>query len=652
MGASCPNSIARPAIPAESNGVEYAYDEATGLLSVQLDEAWLGQPSRRYPVLVDPSVLLYGNGNDTYVNEGTPGNNSTALTLNVGRGPNGNRNRAFIKFPTSSVAGMNIHEATLNLWQAESSGCANTPIIAYAVADDYPWTNATSWPGPEIDNDLVSTSISSGVGGGPSCPAAVVSGDLTRLTRLWADGLLPNEGLALRALDETLYSQYKKFGSAQTYVPPSLEVTYSVPGLSGAPDTPHNLAPQGVIAGPQPSLTASYSDPQGDPGVVVFRTYLESTGELIATYVSGQVSSGATATVTSSALTLDQGVEWTATARNVSATSYSTTSDLAPLVYPSVYISSPAQYSLADGTTTFGASLAPGVSPASVEFLIDGVVTTTDGSSPYSASGLVSGADDGYYVVSARLVGGASSGTESPPHGVYVGIDPDTGVAPGSGASDESAGLGSPNYTNMMPTYDVPDCEDGVPSNWANGTPCQADNSTHTVHVGQVGYMGTPTREALRKSFDATDLAIQIRETPVYSVDFETDVLYRRNDSMPNNYFGDMFCDDRVYGNRHVRCDQFYVRFNVENICDVRYWCTVGDSDDRHRRRAIACHETGHTVGLVHGSSGNGTVNGVPPDNDDLFLMCMRTGTSVGLEDYYLLGPHNVEEINDQYPRP
>jgi hypothetical protein len=78
-----------------------------------------------------------------------------------------------------------------------------------------------------------------------------------------------------------------------------------------------------------------------------------------------------------------------------------------------------------------------------------------------------------------------------------------------------------------------------------------------------------------------------------------------------------------------LRCDQAYINFLYAN-------------PSQNYARALACHETGHAVGLLHGE--DAYTSGIR--NDDSRLGCMVTPVN---GDLRLLGSNNVANINDVY---
>lgn len=159
------------------------------------------------------------------------------------------------------------------------------------------------------------------------------------------------------------------------------------------------------------------------------------------------------------------------------------------------------------------------------------------------------------------------------------------------------------------------DCFDGT---LRRGALCQTDNAALTVYrQASVRASGKRNiRTTLNNSYDTTDLDVRFTR-PVYTGSAETDVIYRVRD-VPGTAVGITFCNDAV---TDTKCDQHYVTFQNQP------------------GRAIACHETGHAVGLLH-----------PTDADPRrseFNPRFRCMTNVPTSPF--LGLHNSRQIDSTY---
>ena len=125
----------------------------------------------------------------------------------------------------------------------------------------------------------------------------------------------------------------------------------------------------------------------------------------------------------------------------------------------------------------------------------------------------------------------------------------------------------------------------------------------------------------LLSRYDTTDLHILWDLSPTYSGANETDIVYQTRADVPAGLLGITWCDDAISTRR---CDQHYVAFRT----NVPGW-------------DLACHETGHAVGLVHGTQSWPALI----DNAAL-LECMRNPLAPGVST---VGAVNIGNINGFY---
>ena len=161
---------------------------------------------------------------------------------------------------------------------------------------------------------------------------------------------------------------------------------------------------------------------------------------------------------------------------------------------------------------------------------------------------------------------------------------------------------------------------------------CKADNSTQTVYIAGLGpRMKQWTQQTLDFSWGTLDLTIVYHSTPVLSGSAETDTVYAILENDPTFELGTLgraWCEDK--DGITTRCDQHYVEYNgtlLAGRSDIELW-------------QIACHETGHTFGLTHGSDASPSVSDQHAD-----FRCMKTEP---VNDH-LVGPENSAVINANY---
>jgi len=154
---------------------------------------------------------------------------------------------------------------------------------------------------------------------------------------------------------------------------------------------------------------------------------------------------------------------------------------------------------------------------------------------------------------------------------------------------------------------------------------CRTDNATLTVYLQSSLNAASQAivRDILDNSYNPTDLSVAYHSSGVYSGTAETDIVYQGGSSgMTGSTIGFTWCNDATDS---LRCDQHYVRFRSD--ADVE--------------RELACHETGHAVGLTHGHEASPMLA-----NNDGRLGCMETPNSLSWPD---LESNNVDNINGTY---
>ncbi|GAA2597394.1 hypothetical protein GCM10010435_90900 [Winogradskya consettensis] len=125
---------------------------------------------------------------------------------------------------------------------------------------------------------------------------------------------------------------------------------------------------------------------------------------------------------------------------------------------------------------------------------------------------------------------------------------------------------------------------------------CQTDNADVYWYAdsNDPGELETDDQDAVRSmladEYSPTDIAIHYDSSPVFEGDAETDLIYQEGEAaqpVPSGYWGVTWCNGQAPAT--YECDQTYVRIA---------------SPDGYRIHggSIACHETGHAVGLVHGN--------------------------------------------------
>ncbi len=299
-------------------------------LVVTLDDAWLSDPARVYPVIVDPyAVDPWDATQDTTTAETSPPQtastaqtNATAQFVAVGRHPTtGIRYRTYLRFGMEPFAGRKINLANVHLkpWTGYGLFCTGK-LHAYSPVSNWVTTgsNALRW------TNMPSTALRSTNSQNGSCAtnanSQVEINGLAQVVQQWVDG--PNYGLELRTASET-NGNFFILGSTEnqaTVLEPYLSFTYTT-----APGLPTNLSPASgnPTVGSPVTFSSTFNDPDAQTpfmdlddvtGYVEYRILPGPGGsQVIPQVVRGNtVTSGQTSTAVVSGLTPGTKYRWTA----------------------------------------------------------------------------------------------------------------------------------------------------------------------------------------------------------------------------------------------------------------------------------------------------------------------------------------------------
>ncbi|MFD0555662.1 RHS repeat-associated protein [Stackebrandtia endophytica] len=232
--------------------VEYAGGQA---LRVSMDEGWLKDPRRVFPVTVDPQIedgRAYG---DTYVMKPYTNNYSGEGELKVGY-VDGLTAAGLVKFNDTfdRLKNKYIQGATLNLYNTHSYSCNARSVKIHRITSSWAANSSMSWPGPKYESTaLASKSFAHGYSSSCGRKWATFPINSERFTK-WVHGQQSMYGFRIEASHSDKYG-WKKFASNQTTIPsaqPFLDVvyadqaaTYTIP--TGKFDTPVTATQSGKL---------------------------------------------------------------------------------------------------------------------------------------------------------------------------------------------------------------------------------------------------------------------------------------------------------------------------------------------------------------------------------------------------------------------
>lgn len=233
--AHIPPGFALDAAGVRTDNVTYGLSEDNSRLTVTLDPAWAADPARVWPIAVDPTVTNLSSSDDTTQKSCSPNTSfSGAADLQVGsfifcamRSPVQFRDFSWMQIKAK------VLNARLNLYNFYTTEfCPQYPVYATELAT--PWDGATFvYSSPfQFFPQFQYASAPAGFGG-TACPAGGnVAIDVTPSVQAWFDGTRSNTGWMLTGGTDigggvAQGDNFKQLGSRESFVPPTLSVTWS-----------------------------------------------------------------------------------------------------------------------------------------------------------------------------------------------------------------------------------------------------------------------------------------------------------------------------------------------------------------------------------------------------------------------------------------
>ncbi|MDW8807645.1 sugar-binding protein [Streptomyces scabiei] len=279
-------------------------------LVITPDAKFLADPDTKYPVTVDPSTSALSSVFDTYVQQGETVDWSSDVELDLGNPGTKNADgtfrtaRSFISWNTTPISDALINSATLSLWNFHSG---NTDCSAYpwevwssgAASTSSRWTSQPTWTAKKA--------TSTETKGNPTCTAAPdgwVNANVATLVQEWASAKASRGHMGLRATDEAVSTQWKRFNSGNAAAnPPKLTVNYNYRPRTGTDQQagPPFFKDSGgtwFVDTTTPTLQDTFVDPNNDKVDGTFQIFDSATGAQVGdVLVSPYVASGQPASV-------------------------------------------------------------------------------------------------------------------------------------------------------------------------------------------------------------------------------------------------------------------------------------------------------------------------------------------------------------------
>lgn len=209
-------------------GYELIQQGGAPALKVSVDEDWLRDPERAFPVEVDPTVQVPVDGaapdSSMYVSGGSSASGGTQLLV-------GSDAAAYVKFGSlvSKLQHHTIFGAKLWVVNYDADSCRPRQVTVHPVTGSWSAGSGYSYPGPAVGGSLASKSFAHGyIAFGQSSSACPTAGELIDLgtggrdlIQRWVNGTQADHGLSLRG------SAGKKFAGSGTANAPKLYVTHT-----------------------------------------------------------------------------------------------------------------------------------------------------------------------------------------------------------------------------------------------------------------------------------------------------------------------------------------------------------------------------------------------------------------------------------------
>ncbi|HEX6235791.1 MAG TPA: DNRLRE domain-containing protein [Acidimicrobiales bacterium] len=189
---------------------------AETLLRVSVDEAWLRDPARVFPVRVDPTVGDYRMSGDTWIHSRYPTTNRSTSPILKSGGGGGNRRTYFARWDVGWLVAATILDAEYKTLNSYSYSCSPRWFGVYRVTSNWNPATVTWGSQPSYSGLLGAHNKSHGYSG--SCPAAWMDNPMRGTVQGWVDAAYPAYGVTGRVAANDSYDDdysYKEFLSRE-----------------------------------------------------------------------------------------------------------------------------------------------------------------------------------------------------------------------------------------------------------------------------------------------------------------------------------------------------------------------------------------------------------------------------------------------------
>jgi len=289
---------------------------ASGTPTVTLspDQKFLTDPDTQYPVTVDPSYTAPDTSDVWVQNADYTAGQVSSPELRAGTYDGGGHiAHSFMHFDglaSSTWRTRHIVSAKLVMRNFYSGSCTGADIRALRITGSWTASNVT-WANQPGGGAQKYADYNPAHGYNSSCDSGDATWDITAMDQDWADGAYPNNGIKLKAVDETSIYTWRKYRSANyngggSSYAPHIDITYSTyPTASNLSVSPGNA---GYARSTGPKVSAQLADPDGGSVTANFSVLSGSTTVWTG---SKSATAGGTASMTLPSGTLKNGTSYT-----------------------------------------------------------------------------------------------------------------------------------------------------------------------------------------------------------------------------------------------------------------------------------------------------------------------------------------------------
>jgi len=184
------------------------------------DSSWLSSQERVFPVVIDPTIVLYDELDDTYVSSANPNTGYAGSNyLYAGNKAGFGTTRSFMSFILPSLpSSARIDQAYISVYQYLRSPPATT-LNVYPQTQPWSSWSTRTWNTQPSVGSLAGTTTGNSTG--------YWNITITDLVKDWYNGVLANYGISLR-LDNETQTALEFYSKEQGSNVPKLTITYTV----------------------------------------------------------------------------------------------------------------------------------------------------------------------------------------------------------------------------------------------------------------------------------------------------------------------------------------------------------------------------------------------------------------------------------------